>query len=209
MGLKKSKLTLEEAAQEYESLAESVLAAMVDCSLNLNFSPVFILKRPFLEACFKGMWLCLADPSTQIGVDSDIDLLKLAKKIDMLIDPQFEKWDAPFAGGHKSARYSMFLLSPVMKGLSDRSRLKSTTVIERLHNDIHSSLPSLEFMDAMKRSGGLVHAAKELCVVGWDPFLLNLRFALARRFANSTVARQGILNSPLAGAVLRVMELPE
>src|ERR1039458_7490473 len=96
------------------------------------------------------------------------DLIKLGNDIDAVIVDKFESWGAPFLT-KAGARFAAFLKSPIQKQLSDEGKVKQSTLIERLHSDVHGGLPSLDYYEQVKRHGNLVHAAKELCVIGHAP----------------------------------------
>jgi len=58
---------------------------MVNATLNKTFPVVFILSRPLVEACMKGLRVCAIDPSELSDADADPDLPKLAAEIDDVI----------------------------------------------------------------------------------------------------------------------------
>lgn len=206
----KSKLSLQDLAMEYYLWAESILQAMVDSALAGNVRAVFLLNRPFYEASFKGTWLCVIDPNGLRDADiDDTSLEVLAAQIDEVIRERFNVW-VP-AGDHSElARFSKFLKSSVLLGLASEGKAKHSTVIQRLHNDIHNSIHSIEYYKALK-DGQLVHSAKEICSVAWQPFLWTLRLCLSKRFPegkiNSTNLND-IYRSSLVGGIERLNTLP-
>ena len=171
---------------EYYLWAESILEAMVDSALAENVRAVFLLNRPFLEATYKGTWLCVMDPGGLLDADiDDTSLEDLAAQIDEVIRERFKVW-VPEGDHSELARFSTFLKSSVLLSLAREGKAKHSTVIQRLHNDVHNSIHSIEYYKAIK-DGQLVHSAKEICLVAWQPFLLNLRFCLSKRFPEGKI----------------------
>jgi hypothetical protein len=202
MKIEKTRLPVVEVASKYFELAESILQAMIDCTLQKNLPAVFVLNRPFFHACYKGMWICLAvTPS-----DMPDDLLQLGKGIDAAIDGRFESWNAPFIN-KGVGRYAAFLESRIQGDLSDEGKLKATKLIERLHNDVHGGLPSMEFYSRLAQHGDVLHAAKELCIVGHDPLYLNFRFAMYKRFPDGPVHGDNLLAEPFGRDILEIHKL--
>ncbi len=204
MKIEKTAMSLVEIATRYFNLAESILHAMIDSTRKKNLPVVFVLNRPFFHACYKGMWICLAENPT----DMPDDLLQLGGGIDAVIDDKFESWHAPFFN-KGVARYSAFLESPIQKELSDEGKLKPSKLIERLHNDVHGGLPSVEFYERLAQHGGLLHAAKELCIIGHSPLYLNHRFAMCMRFPDGPVHRGNLLAEPFGHEILKVHTMTE
>ncbi len=192
-------------AEGYFRLAESILHAMIDSTLGHNFPVAFVLNRPFFHACYKGLWTCLTKAPAKIPDD----LLKLGADIDNVIEKRFEAWNYPLLNKGATARYSAFLKSPVHKQLSDDGQIKPSSLIGRLHDDVHGGLPSLVAYQQLTREGKVCHIAKELCVVGHDPLYLHLRFALAMRFPTGCVARANLLADPFLLQILAIYAMPE
>jgi len=197
-------MSVVDVATRYFELAESILQAMIDSTLKKNCAVVFVLNRPFFHACYKGMWVCLAEAPS----DVPDDLFDLGRDIDAVIDERFESWDAPFVK-KGVARYSGLLESPIGKELSDEGKLKSSKLIERLHNDVHGGLPSLEYYQQLTKCGNLLQAVKELCIIGYDPLYRNLRFATAMRFPDGPVDRGDLLVEPFGHQILKVCEMKQ
>src|SRR5712692_565742 len=107
MKIDKSGMSVVEVATSYFELAESILQAMIDSTLGKNLPVVFVLNRPFFHACFKGMWICLAENPS----DVPDDLLKLGNAIDAVIEERLKSWNAPFLNQGEKARYSALLNS--------------------------------------------------------------------------------------------------
>jgi hypothetical protein len=182
----KSKLSAQDLAMEYYLSAESVLQAMVDSTLAGNHRAVFLLNRPFLESSYKGSWICVTDPAGLANADiDDAPLEDLAAQIDEAIAERFKAWK-PSADCSQLARYLRFLKSEVLSSLSSEGNVRPSTLIQRLHNDVHSSVHAIEYYKTIQ-DGQLLHSAKEICWVAWQPFLLNLRFCLSKRFPDGAI----------------------
>ncbi len=194
-----------DVAKGYFQLTESILEAMIDATVRPNLPVVFVLNRPFFHACYKGMWTCLTENPSKIPDD----LLQLGVDIDEAIEQKFEEWNAPFFNQAPMGRYAAFLESPIQKQLSDEGKIKPSTLIERLHTDVHGGLPSLVYYQQLMQEGNVLHAAKELCVFGHDPLYLNLRFAISMRFPDGPVARENLLADPFAQQILAIHGMPE
>jgi|SRR5579859_4131169 len=194
MKIDKTAMSVVDVATSYFELAESILQGMIDSTLRKNLPVVFVLNRPFFHACFKGMWMCLAEDPNELPDD----LFELANSIDAVIEERFNSWNAPFLDQGEKARYSALLKSPVLKQLSDDGRVKPSKLIERLHNDVHGGLPSLEIYQQLTHHGNLLESAKELCVIGHHPLYLNLRFAMSMRFPDGPICRGDHLAEPFA-----------
>ena len=101
--------------------AESILDSMIDSTLNGNFLPVFILNRPLLEACCKGVRICVCSKVTE----GDMHLPDLAEEIDAAVQDKFE-WNAPFSNKPVANPFSGFIKSSILKTLSDAGTVKPT-----------------------------------------------------------------------------------
>ena len=196
-------------AAEYYRWAESILEAMIDSTLKGNRPVVFVLNRPFLEACYKGTRICVADPKKLGHQDANASLDTIARQIDEVIDQRFKDWDAPFKTTAVRSRYSAFLKGAVLKNLSDAGKIKPSSMIARLHNDTHGGLPSIEFYRDVENAGLLAHSTKELCVIGHDPFLMNFRFALSKAFPDGPINSSNLMAEPLVSKILQVYKLPD
>src|ERR1035437_3892814 len=117
MKIEKTGLSVRDVATGYFEFTESILHAMIDSTLRRNFPVVFVLNRPFFHACYKGLWVCLKDGSS----DMPDDLIKLGNDIDAVIVDKFESWGAPFLT-KAGARFAAFLKSPIQKQLSDEGK---------------------------------------------------------------------------------------
>ena len=204
MKIEKAGMSVAEIAADYFGLAESILQAMIDSTLKKNLPVVFVLNRPFLHACYKGMWLALADEPKEIPDE----LARLGRDIDAKIDRKFESWNTPFKA-QNLARYESFLGGQISPQLSAEGKVKASTLIERLHNDVHGGLPSLGFYRGLAVNGSLLHSAKELCIVGHSPFYQNLRLAMAMEFPTGPVRREDVLADPLAPQILKIYEMAD
>jgi hypothetical protein len=212
MKISKSALQPQDVVLQYYSWAESILQAMIISALKGNLPVVFILNRPLFEACLKGLRICMLDPSKLAGLDADLDLPRLAAEIDEVIDQRFTEWGAPFINPAVGSRYAGFLESSTLKALSDGGDIKPSSVLERLHNDTHGTLPTLEYYRNVQERNLLRRSAKELCAVGWDPFLLHLRFAISKRFPHGPINDGNLLDvtaSPLGLGIKQVLEMSD
>jgi hypothetical protein len=202
----KSKLSPQDLATEYYLWAESILRAMVDSALAGNLKAVFLLNRPFLEASYKGTWLCVVDPDRLPDADiDDTPLEDLAAQIDSVIAKRFEAWGQT-ADRSDLERFLKFLKSGVLASLASEGKVKPSTVIQRLHNDVHSSIHSIEYYKSIP-DGQLSHSAREICWVAWQPFLLNLRSCLSKRFPDGKITSANIsdiFESSLAVGIARL-----
>ena len=205
MKIEKAAISPLEIGSRYFELTESILRAMIDSTLAENFPAVFALNRPLFHASYKAMWISLVENPS----DMPDDLLKLGADIDAVIEEKFRSWNAPFVTGGSVARYAGLLTSPVHKQLSDEGKMKPTTVVERLHNDVHGGLPSLEYYERLVKHGQLRHSAKELCVIGHSPLYLNLRFALSKRFPSGPVTPDKLLFEPFTMQMLAIYNMPD
>jgi hypothetical protein len=178
---------------------------MVDATLRGNLDVVFVLNRPFFHACYKGMWMCLVDDPNELPDD----LVELGLAIDQVIEQRFSSWGAPFRKQGVAARYSLFLKSPIEKERAMQGKIRSSTLVERLHNDVHGGLPSLGYYRDLKDSGGIVHAAKELCIIGHEPLYRNLRFAISKRFPKGPVTAANLFADPFAQQILTIYNVPD
>ncbi|MHB8654318.1 MAG: hypothetical protein ACYDA9_10605 [Terriglobia bacterium] len=203
MRIDKSRMSVAEVATGYFELAESILQAMIDSTLRKNLPVVFVLNRPFYHACFKGMWMCLAENPS----DVPDKLLELGNAIDAVIEERFQSWYDPFPNQGGIARYSALLNSPVLKQLSDDGKVKQSKLIERLNNDVHGGLPSLEYYQQVVQHGYSLNSAKELCVVGHNLLYLNLRFAMSKRFPDGPVRPGSLLADPFGQEILAIYDL--
>jgi hypothetical protein len=198
-------MSVHDVAVSYFALVESILQAMIDASLKRNLAVVFVLNRPLFHACYKAMWTCLMDNPDEVPDD----LLQLGEGIDSLIEKRFEEWKAPFINKGVTGRYGSFLKSQVQKEAAEEGKMKPSTLIQRLNDDVHGGLPSLVFYHQLTLEGTLLHSAKELCVVGHDPLYLNLRFAISMRFPNGPVTRENLLADPFAQQILAIYGMSE
>jgi len=82
-------------------------------------------------------------------------------------------------------------------------------VIQRLNNDIHVALESLEDYDSVRKAGLTLHSAKELCVVGWDPFVSYFRFALSKKFPGGPINSSNLLDTPFLSRIEQILKLPD
>jgi hypothetical protein len=205
MKIEKTRLSIVEVATSYFELAESILQAMIDSTLKSNLPVVFALNRPLFHACYKGMWTCLVEHPSEVPDE----LFTLGNDIDAVIEERFSSWNAPFCEDAGKARYSALFKSPILKELADEGKIKSSTLIERLHNDVHGGLPSLEYYRHLVQHGSLLLSAKDLCIIGHNPLYLNLRFAISMRFPDGSVRRENLLAEPSSQQILEVYDLPD
>ena len=204
MKIDKSGMSVAEVATSYFELAESILQAMIDSTLRKNLPVVFVLNRPFYHACYKGMWMSLAEDPRDAPPD---DLLKLGNAIDAVIEERFQSWYAPFPNRGRLARYATLLNSPVLKQLADDGKVKPSNLIERLQNDVHGGLPSLQYYRRMVQHGYFLNSARELCVIGHNSLYLNLRFAMSERFPDGPVHPGKLLAGPFGQEILAICAL--
>jgi hypothetical protein len=149
--------------------------------------------------------MCLVEGSK----DLPDDLLKLGRDIDAVIEQKFEAWRAPFVNKGTRSRFSTFLKSPIHKELAAQGKVRPSTLIERLHNDVHGGLPALDYYQQLVQAGSLLHSAKELCIIGHDPLYLTLRFAMSMRFPEGPVRRDGLMAEPFGNQILKIYDLAE
>jgi len=201
MKLTKSNLTPEAVAVSYYETARSVLQSMMDATMKENFPMVFVNQRPFLECCYRGTQVCLVDPD---DIDDKQELDEVGKAIDSVIYAKFAAWGVPSAT-KELGRYATVLNCQILGALAEV--VKCSTLIQRLHNDVHQGFAALEFYNTVERIPLLsLHCSVDICATGFTPFLMNFRQAVCGAFPKSSVAQQGLLRDPLEEKVSRLCQ---